>query len=434
MTSIVLERATQLLYSALVIAYRDRDAPTGLIDFFRLPEKPGKVCAVFFSGRSGSFFAQSFFDRSAHPQVLTAHPVALVSFDDVITHEYVEALNSRDEGTEGALEDWCDATIGKFSGLFTKIQSQPTWDDLCVPRELFAKFVKAQVLLTPRGSFSPESLMKIFMIAYRLAQGGPLDVKKSMAFIWQKHGPSRRAKRWIKQTFKDHALVTVVRFPEKAFDSHLIHHAFESISAPVSTLCRRLLFEHMAPNSELLDSAMDGTEFAIRFEDLHQQTPKVLEAICNLLHVPFFQELCQNSFSMQASGRKVSGTRRLSADDFQCKFLNYADRMKVRSLLHEEYRAWGYGEHCEDGLDRSLEAFSKDKVANNAAFGAQTVLAEADRNPAGWLSPDVDQVRRSISMEIVLHGEAMTLNNLFASERERRNEGIVITPLLYSLR
>ncbi len=346
-------------------------------DIWRHLLEPARVVALFFFGRSGSHFLQSFFD--GHPQVLTAPASAIENIEEMITQEELEDADAFD-------------LLEKFPGM-----------NVSVPATAFFDHLQAQLdaLRANDKLLTYERLLKVLFIARRLASGLPIDTSRPLTCLWQAHTPTMERKRWILDTFEDPKLLTIVRFPEKAFDSHLMHHAFETLSPPLSTLFRRLLIDHMALSA---DVAGDGTrERVIRFEDLHGDCASVLEALGNWLGVD--PPSSANDFCHNVRGKSIIGVRRLTRAEYEPKLLNHMDKLKVRHLLQENYRAWGYDQMILGGLDGALQEYADDPLVASLDFAAQGLIGTP-------------------------HEEAHALKDAIIVERERRDAGISLTPLL----
>ncbi len=333
---------------------------------------PSQVVALFFCGRSGSHLLQSFFD--GHPQVLTVPPSSIEWLEDVSL-------------TAMAVSD---GFVGVSAG---------------VSPEIFGDSMRRQmdVLQAAGKLWTPELMLKALFIARRMASGLPIDLTRPLTFLWSAHTPTMQRKRWILDTFEDPKLLTIVRFPEKAFDSHLMHHAFETVSDPLSSLVRRLLIDHMAQSA---DVAGDGTrERAVRFEDLHGDCGSVLEALGNWLGVD--PPSAHNDFCHNVRGKSIVGVRKLTRSEYEPKLLNHFDKLKVRHLLQENYRAWGYDQMILGGLDASLAEYASEPVAAVLDFSAQALLDDSENEE-----------------------ESESLEQALIAERRRRDAGIRLTPLL----
>ncbi len=409
------EAAEALIIEALGVAYRGKSIPDGLITYLKSPEKPGAVCALFFSGRSGSFFAQSFFDHEKHPQIITVPPAALAWVDRIVMPEDIARFNSGVLPPGPLLTEWVEWIIKSFASIYTRDPNQSGLDRLCAPEAEYRKLVHAQIMLTPPGKMNYEALLKILFIAYRVSRGGEIAYSEPLVFLWQAHSPSAQRKRWLKQKIANWLHLTVGRFPEKTLDSHLVHHAFETVSPPLHTLFRRLFFEHLARDMELADYPPDGREASVRFEDLHQHTVPTLKSICAWLGVPFIPALGNNDFTLQVRGTKVTGCRKLTPEEFETKMLNRYDRLRIRMMMQQEYRHWGDDAYCKPTLEASIEEYQKDEIVRNIPFSPQAILAQM----SGGASE-------------VLAEEAQLLEDLYAGEIGRREKIIHMIPLLYS--
>jgi hypothetical protein len=411
------EQAEQLIAEALAEAYAGKNVPEGILGLLKAQEKPGIVCAMFFNGRSGSYFAQSFFDHEKHPQVLTSHAIALVNFEDIAAPEVLEPFNNGSLRSPADLKKWCEQfhTISNVPYTYTPYPGQAGFDALLAPKDLYLKFVYAQLLLTNPGNLSTENFLKILFLAYRLARGGAIDCQKPLIYLWQAHTPSVERGNKIKRMFKHSYLLTVVRFFEKSLDSHLVHHLFETVSPPFHTLFRRLCYDLMTLNLTVSD-ASDGREYAIRFEDLHHHPEHVLQSLCTWFGVEYHPQLCNTAFTMNVQGADVSGSRQLVRREFETKLLNHYDRLKIRFLLQENYRAYGYDALCEPNFQTSLDEYAKDEVARSSPFAAHAIGA--------FMSGETPEA---------IAEETRQLDELFRAERASRDRGAPVLPLLYSI-
>lgn len=401
------------LREAIAEAY-PQGAPEGLLELLMRQKKPGTVCAMFFSGRSGSYFAQSFFDSEVHPQVLTVIPTPLELFETGIRPEIIEQFN------QGPLKyditHFIREIIRVFPGFCNKKEGQPGLDPLIAPEKLFGKFLGGLLLCIEEGNLNYEELMKILFLAYRCSRGGQIACDKELVYVWQAHVPSAKRRQWILDHFTNPYLLTMVRFPEKSLDSHLIQHAYENILRPRQKILNMSLFEQMAANHEPVGDDT-SRQAVIRFEDLHHHTAFVLEKLCDWWGVEFDPAICQTSGTMHVLGESVSGARRLTASEFECRLLNYYDRLKVRTLLQEEYRAWRYDAYCkEPDFESSLKKQTEDYVAMQIPFAAFGVFSLLDITERNLLIEDMLQVV-----------------NAFKNERKRRAEGIRLLMPLYDL-
>lgn len=404
-----------LAAQALAQAYGDKPLPGSVHDLLRLPFEPAKVLALFFFGRSGSFFLQSFFDNPIHPQVLTVPPTAIVHFDDIVGQHEFDSFNQGGitfgdgKSVPNSLYHWVDSILRRFPDLCLPLVPGPS----IVSVEILAKLMYAIFRFCPKGRMSYSTLFKTFLVARRLAAGEPIAAKRPLVHVWQAHTPSTARKRWVLDTFRDPHLLTIVRFPEKALDSHLIHHGFETIVTPRQRLFNHLCVEHLSQSADLAGDPESGRERVVRFEDLHHHTDFVLKAIWDWIGIaPRVIE--PNQFSFNVRGRLVTGARRLTRGELESKLLNHVDRLKVRHLLQENYGAWNYGCFLAGGLQRSLDEYGKDDLSRMSAFGAHALLSQLSGGSSSEIAAETERLMAAVD-----------------AERRRRDDGIRLTPLLY---
>jgi hypothetical protein len=409
--------AERIIAKSLAEAYAGKIPPEGILELLKSTYKLGIVCAMFFNGRSGSYFAQSFFDHERHPQVLTAHAVALINFDELASIEALYPFNCGAIAPGPDLRAWCEQfhSLSNMPYVYSSYPGQEGFDALRAPKELYLNFVYAQLLLTEPGNLTTENFLKMLFLAYRLARGGPVACKKQLVYLWQAHTPSAERSKKIRQLFRQCYQLTVVRFFEKSLDSHLVHHLFETPSPPFHTLFRRLCYDLMTLNLTLAE-APDWREVAIRFEDLHHHTSLVLRSLCEWFGVEFDAELGNTSFTWNVRGTGVSGTRQLTRAEFEPKLLSHYDCLKLRYLLHENYRLYGYDQFCEPKFEASLEEYRREAVVQHTTFSAHALGALMSGEPAD-----------AVALETQL------LEEMYRTERARRNQGAHLLPLLYEL-
>ena len=403
---------------ALAEAYAGKPMPGRIQDLLGLPHEPAKVLVLFFFGRSGSYFLQSFFDDPRHPQVLTVPATAVQHIDTLVDQreldDFSEGRISIGDGKSlpNSLLQRVDAILRRFPDLCKPIApGQPA-----VPFELLAKITYAIFHSCPSGSMNYSTAFKALLVARRLAAGEPIEVKRPLVYVWQAHMPTMARKRWVFENFHDPYLLTIVRFPEKTLDSHLIHHGFETIFTPIVYLFHFLCVEHLAKSADMAGDPDSGRERVVRFEDLHHHSDFVMKAVREWVG---FDPLASkpNQFSFNVRGRLVTGVRQLNRGEMEPRLLNQVDRLKVRHLLQENYRAWDYGRFLAGGLERALDDYARDDLSKMPTFGAHALLAQLS-------GLGLDEVA----------AETRHLMAAVKAERERRDNGIRLTPLLYDTR
>lgn len=425
----------ELARQTLAEAFEGSTVPEGAADLLLESRKPGNVLAIFYSGRSGSFFLQSFFMGHAYPRIVSLPPAALIGFETKIRTADMARFNSiPKDGSDTSgqeISDWIALVLSRLTALHHDdgLQGQAEGADTA-PKTLFARLLKVQLTALGDRELGYEHLLKMLFIAHRLARGETLDCSApdKLVYVWQAHVPLWHPKlqwpkdmdylprrQWLRNAFPGLKSVTVVRFPEKSLDSHLIHHAFEAVVPPLDTLLRRLLFEiGMAWSNEITGSEDDGTEVAVRFEDLHHHSEFVIRRICDWAGIAFDARMTRTEFTQSVRGKAVTGARKLTFSEMQPRLLSHLDVLKIRHLLQENYRLWGYDGMCADGFQKSLSEYAD--ISRKVPFSCQCLLATLQGAPDGGAA------------------EHALLAGMFEAERRRRDQGISLIPLLYDHR
>lgn len=293
---------------------------------------PGKVCCIYSFGRSGSYLFQSLFENFNHPEVLTVGFSSLIYFKESVKKVYLKDLNTK-RNLNSALQ-----ILDYFPHLFSKPILGPSHKT--VNKKKFVK-IFVDIISNFNAKITYESLLKIIFISFRLAQKNNKTRFDNLVYLWQVHyTKNKKDKLWIEKNFKDLLILTIVRFPEKSIDSHLIHHLFENIVKPHSNLFNSLFYEKMLGDG--LKVCMSKIEYAIRFEDIHNHPRKVLKIVCKKLGISFFDEMISSNFIYNSSGSKVSGLRKIKHKDLMPKILTFYDCIKIRYIMENYYTKWDY--------------------------------------------------------------------------------------------
>ncbi len=418
-----------MLDSVLDRCYADGGVPTGASALLLDRQKPGNVLAVFYYGRSGSYLLGSFFNSKPYARIMAVPNEALISLErDQVTEAHLDQINNAlnepaIRNLIGAVSRWVDSLAKRLPKLVAS-------DDGAVhlshaQLQLFKEVLALEIASHALIKIDYEQLLKCIFLAYRVSRGEALDCTQaeSLTYVWQAHvplwpamaepsGPQVARREWLHQRIPGLLSLTVVRLPEKALDSHLVHHAVESPLLPLATLVRRLIFEMgIASTSEMIPSVPKDRQGAVRFEDLHEHTETVLRAVCSWAGMEFDTQMLESDYSFDVRGREVKGTRRIGMTDLTPFLLSSSDVVRVRRLLRNEYIGWGYMDWCITDYEASLNLFER---IQDMPISCHRVLATIDGSVG-----DVDR-------------EETVLRDLFSNESERRSQGFQLLPLLVS--
>lgn len=335
---------------------------------------PGKVCCVYKFGNSGSYLFQSLFENFNHPEVLTVGFSSLIYFKESITKVYLDDLNNKRD-SKSSLK-----ILNFFPHLFCQPKLGP--NQKIVNKK---KFVNIFINMVTKfnGKINHESLLKIIFLSFRFTQKNNITNFNNLVYLWQIHyQKNNKDKIWLEKNFKDLLIFIIVRFPEKSIDSHLIHHLFENITKPFSNLFNLLFYKKML--SDGLKVCSSNIEFAIRFEDMHNHTDKLLKIVCEKLGIKFYKEMINSKFIYNFSGskvyglRKINGLRKIKHKDLTPKILNFFDCVKVRNIMENYYTKWNY-QQIKNEIFKE-ESKTEVIITNNLKFSIIDLLKNLELN------------------------------------------------------
>lgn len=417
--------ARDIAQKALREAYKgEENIPEGALDLLQRPEKPGTVVAIFHFGRSGSYLLSSLFQQTPLPELLPFPALHLTVGSSGIGKEVMRelrcALQSVPPGVMSAgVEECSERIMVRVEGIFEHIGGDPY---LCrkgpgpvinfVRKDVFKALLESQMIWRLPRPLDYDFLLKSIFIAYHMGRGEPLACHglKNLVYMWQPHIPTPGIRHWIRRNFPNCRTLIPVRFPEKALDSLLIHSVTESHDRAPERVFHFCLSTIAEWYDELTDIS-DRRDVAIRFEDMHHHTHEVIQAVCDWLNIDKPTEQVTYAMDLAVRGKIVSGVRNLSIDEMQPKYLSYSDIVKVRFLLQENYRMWGYDAICQFGFERSIREYRD--LIKDVPFACQEMIASFGRN-----------------YELACT-ESTRTRALFIAERSRRDRGIQPIPLLY---
>lgn len=422
-------RTIRRLRSALEGVYSDTANVENVLNLVTTKKTPGKVLAIFYWGRSGSMLLHSMFESDDNPHVLTVPQTALIGFEtSCFPDQAVKDLNKILDSPmcafrSSAVQAWATAALQRMPVIQRCLDAE--CGSFGNAQSIFCEILSLQLMLRADQIIDHEDILKAVFISFRSALGIPIAGPGGAdpLFVWQAHVPlwgpdqwptempyqPRRA--WLHAHFPNLWSLTSVRFPEKSLDSHLIHHAFESLSPPMSTLFRRLLFDvGMAATSHVVVTAPEHMQAAVRFEDLHHYPELVMQSICDWLAIEMVGSFSESDLSWGSGERAVMGLRNLTERELTPLIMSYADILKIRSLLAAEYEVWGYSKLCKPNFDRTAQD-----------------LRTTDELPitAHWA---VSRHEQSIDEALI---QEDILREAFTNAKADREGGVKLLPLLF---
>ena len=428
-----------------IISYNDNHTKQStVLKYLRKENKLGKILAIFFSGRSGSFFLHSFFHKPNLEKCFSLPPHYFMALEIIISITDIKKFNSsRTTGCKKISFEVLD--ISEKILYHVRQYKNDQQQNIHKKREIIDNIDYGRFCLTlifqiaHLSELTYERLIKIMALSFEIAKGKVFDPKyeDEFIFVWQAHVPlwdqanqwpnnieylPRRE--WLNKHVSNLMTITVVRFPEKALDSHLIHHMVsgENPSPPFETLLQRLLLDTgMALGNDLSVDAEKSKHGAVRFEDLHENTYLVLTKICDFLSIEYDKrmlnsqigkEKSNNDFEQTYQRHTREDTRKLLMHDYSCNFLSKEDIILVRKLLVKNYIQWGYVDVVERYFNFQIPSDITD-LKYEVVFPAQLKLTD------------------NLDDKIIMRESRANLAAAFALEINRREKGVYIIPLLY---
>lgn len=262
-----------------------------------------KVVALYFWGRSGSFFLQSLLDF--HPEIITLPTGAMTAYHTDQWHKLLARINGAQDIT---LEELFDYFIELNPAAF----DYPAFN-ISVDHEEFREWMRALTEIFIRVAGLEQLNRKTFFLlanyAYALATGREVD--RVTTILYHTHDPSYfDAARNALQDFPDFRAIGMIREPARALNSNM--HYWESES-------QKLLPNYNPVNHELVDLVYNGYYghcyrhqllgwtkikqelkipfYAVRQEALHLNPRQELEALARWLGIGWDDSLLESTFN-----------------------------------------------------------------------------------------------------------------------------------------
>jgi len=364
-------------------------------------DKEVKVLAIFYYGRSGSYFLHSLMD--SHPNLLSIPPGCLMSFFDFwdqnrhlsnaeiiqnFLSDYAEMINP-DVTSRGVCHGSAIRGLGADKNITLKIDAN-------------AFSCALQSLLAPIVTLTRRHLFVAVHYAYHRALG--LQIPNDFVIVFQAHNYSDKVVLDLLNDFPSTKFLHSTRYPLQALGSHIKHHAVD---------LREKDGFNGANLISLLAAAIEGgvenfpgynkIARAIRLEDLHTRPKEILQKLCSWLDIPWHHSLLEStinghtySFPSSYSG-SISGftTQTISAthDDIYTSF----DKFRFELIFKNKCQAWKYpvSSFVDDGIVEKLmlypykmeQFFSTEELKAGYAKKLREYLLTAYKNRDDSLQP-----------------------------------------------
>ena len=326
---------------------------------------------VLYCGRSGSYLFSNLMD--SHPEVLSCPPDSL---EHVIERVIKILYSYKEEPGIFTPSKLIDRLISECPNLFIETSKKNLDGDIVkklstgVPKEIFRE--KATALLTShlnRYGF-PISVADIFSLihwGYALSLGREMNTEQPV-ICWQRHNVVTKEKAPIYgSNVINPIFITAVRRIEDALDSHLsvMKQEFEDKQELCETVLAQFIFN-------LSQKEIAVPQYAVKFEDMHRNTEKLMSAVCKTLNINYDPILLETTldgkpyYFEKSPGNFVTGVNKKLHKKRSFDLLNESDLLLLNLLLQRDYNFYNYELSSLSQLGISLK--------NNVDDNGETIM------------------------------------------------------------
>ncbi|MBX9687350.1 MAG: sulfotransferase, partial [Candidatus Obscuribacterales bacterium] len=312
------------------------------LTLFEIASSLKEPIAINFFGRSGSVFLQSLFDD--HPDTITSPGVILWSLNvfhferqelqasalvDAFMDYYAVLFDPSRPFKAFSLEPW-----ENHAEVFGFLEMGPERNQrLALDSHLF-KTTLLEILQKGPEAPSRKFFFQAVHVAYQHALGREVHLNSRIVFPLHQFMPSLAA-RLFASDFPDAYYIHTVREPLVALASLI---KFNAVNNNVFTLL---------VSGEPLTPELGPRSRAIRLEDLHRDSEKLLEGLCAWLNLPFHQALLKSTFQGLSwwgdkGSPKLTGFHQDNTGKRHLEILPSIDVFRLKVLLAAKYKAWEY--------------------------------------------------------------------------------------------
>ena len=337
---------------------------------------------VLYCGRSGSYLFSNLMD--SHPEVLSCPPDSLEN----IIERVIRTLHSyQKDPTLFTPDKLINQLILDCPNLFIETSKKNLNGDIVeklstgVPQEIFRE--KATSLLTShinRYGF-PIISSDIFSLVhwgYALALGREMNTEQPV-ICWQRHNIVTADKGPVyASNVINPIFITAVRRFEDALDSHLLvmKEYFDDQRELCETMFSQFVFT-------LCQKEISVPQYAIKFEDMHRNTEKLMSAVCKTLNINYHPILLDTTldgepyYFEKSPGKFVSGVNQKLQKKLMFDLLNESDLLLLNLLLKRDYIYYDYelsrlsqlgipNHNIEDTGETIMDIFETTNLLNNS--------------------------------------------------------------------
>jgi hypothetical protein len=318
-----------------------------------------QIVSISFYGRSGSYLLQGLLDN--HPQIISVPPHSL--------KRIIEFMGSPEFAETDDVRQLVEMFAANYPFLFQETDHGEDWpaiaetETIGVPHVRF-KDILAQILteLHPKHQ-EPSLFFRAVHSAYHFALGKDLSQVKVIA--WQKHSPfaSDEDRQYAIDKIKNIKFLVPVRRPEVAlssmFESRNMVPGFKATIREVDINIDQITI------GGVVHEAFDPIGAAVRFEDMHSNTEKVMRAVAKWIGVDWNQTMLEPTIDgkemlFYKKGKILRGLNRNIEKEQCAQHFTWFGKLAFQWANRQAYDKWGYRRSIHSkSLNSIIEIFSK---------------------------------------------------------------------------
>ena len=336
--------------------------------------KPAQTVGIVYWGRSGTILLHSLLD--SHPDVLSCNGFFWMfswKMDEFLASEHGSSsddlLNFVCETYPYLFEHWPTFFPEMFRGRSRDLKFGTDRERFVAAfREYLSYFPNGTPFeCLPDGHTIHSFVLQAIHVAYAIAQGQPLT-SNNPTIIWQTHFWQAD---FFRQRFPNIRILSAIRHPLKSFDAWSVR-GFVDERVPPFWFYHALRIREMMEFTKVPIDIADRCR-AVRFEDIHNRTERVMRAVADWLNIRWDPCLLKSTFDgepywgvkggcnhlvkhgeVAPAEAVVTGTRAFDESNLAMKELGIVDRIRTQVLCRDAFNHWDYKSSTIDRLISNL--------------------------------------------------------------------------------
>lgn len=168
---------------------------------------------------------------------------------------------------------------------------------------------------------------------------------KPPIIVFQLHTPLPQRALGLVQDFPDTLFLHTIRNPIQSLGSHLAHYLRDVQSTGIEQVL--WVLEGAIQNGVPIFEEYRKKSYAVKLEYLHTESKKILQKICELINIPWHDNLLKSTFNGQEWGlsskkETIKGFNTTAISRKHEDLFSSFDRMRLSLLMKKKYQVWNY--------------------------------------------------------------------------------------------